>query len=147
MSGTPDDWETCFDAEHGFALRHPPDWAPVGGDHRCAGFRRGEPSLPDADPDVDVFIRVVAREADCPSAYMREAALEVGRGVAYSDRAELRVGGLPAVRARFRSGGPTPNWGVEYAICKDADILDVYVSRPSGEIEAQFDEVIATLQW
>ena len=65
----------------------------------------------------------------------------------YSDRSELVVNDLPAVRARFRSAGPTPNWGLEYAIQKHNRVLDVYISRPSPEIEAEFDRVIGTLEW
>jgi len=120
---------------------------------RCVQFQRGEPSIPDGVPAVDVFIRVLAREAEFPADYLRadnelaDRQLQVGRGVAYSDRSELVVNGLPGVRARFRSAGPTPNWGVEYAIRKDDRILDAYASRPSQEVEAEFDRVIRTLEW
>ncbi len=109
--------------------------------------------MPDGVPEVDAFIRVLPLEAEFPADYLRtedelaERQLEVGRGVAYSDRSELVVNGLPGVRARFRSAGPTPNWGVEYAIRKNDRILDAYVSRPSPEIEAEFDRVIRTLEW
>jgi len=146
-------WRVCRDEEHGFALRRPPDWTPKGPPGRCVQFQRGEPSIPDGVPEVDVFLRVVPLEGRFPTDYLRsdvapgDRSLEVGRGVTYSDRTELVVGGLPAVRAHFRSTGPTPNWGVEYAICNRDRILDAYVSRPSAEVESEFDRVIATLEW
>jgi hypothetical protein len=146
-------WRTCRDNEYGFSLRHPPDWTPKGPTGRCVQFQRGEPAMPGGIPDVDVFIRVLPLEAEFPADYLRaedELAgpqLEVGRGVAYSDRSELLVNGVPGVRARFRSAGPEPNWGVEYALRKGDRILDAYVSRPSQDVEAEFDLVIRTLQW
>ncbi len=141
-------WRTCRDDEHGFTLRHPPDWTPTGPTGRCVQFQRGEPSLPGGVPEVDVFIRVLPVEADFPGEYLHtDRGFEVGRGVEYSDRSEFVVHGLTAVRARFRSSGPTPNWGVEYAIRKDDRILDAYVSQPSPDVEADFDRVIGTLQW
>jgi hypothetical protein len=149
----PSDWTLCRDAEHGFALWHPPDWQPAGPPGRCVQLQRGDPSLPDAPPEVDVFLRVLPLEGDFPSDYLqpgrtpREQHLEVGRGVSYSDRSDVTVGGLPAVRARFRSSGPAPNWGVEYAISKGNVILDAYISQPRPDIEADFDRVIATLEW
>jgi hypothetical protein len=152
-SDHPAGWRACRDSEYGFTLRHPPDWIPTGPPGRCVQFQRGEPSLPDGVPEVDVFIRVLALEAEFPADYLRtegesgEQELEVGRGVAYSDRSELVVNGLPGIRARFRSAGPTPNWGVEYAIRKGDRILDAYVSRPNQDVEAEFDRVIRTLEW
>lgn len=143
----------CRDAEHGFSLRHPPDWRPTGPSGRCVQLQRGTPSIPDGLPEVDVFIRVLPLEADFPGEYLRadleRAAqhMQVGRGVVYANRSELVVNGLPAVRARFSSAGPTPNWGVEYAIRKDDRVLDAYVSRPSPDVEADFDRVVATLEW
>lgn len=149
----PHDWKPCRDAEHGFALWHPPDWDPAGPPGRCAKLQRGKPSLPEAPPEVDVFIRVLPVEGSFPTDYLRpgttpaDEQLDVGRGVSYTDRSELVVGGLQAVRARFRSSGPTPNWGVEYAIRKGDRILDAYISQPHPDIEAEFDRVIATLEW
>ena len=149
----PAGWKTCRDNEYGFTLRYPPDWTATGPTGRCVQFQRGEPSIPDRVPEVDVFIRVLALEAEFPADYLRtdnelgDRQLQVGREVGYSDRSELVVNGLPGVRARFRSAGPTPNWGVEYAIRKDDRILDAYVSRPSQEVEAEFDRVIRTLEW
>lgn len=148
-----ENWRTCRDEEHGYALRHPPDWISTGRAGRCVQFQRGEPSVPDGVPEVDVFIRVVPLEGEFPAHYLltdggpEARQLEVGRGVAYSDRSELVVNGLPTVRARFRSSGPTPNWGVEYAIRKGDLVFDAYVSRPSPEVEAEFDRVIGTLDW
>lgn len=146
-------WRTCRDNEYGFTLRHPSDWTPKGPTGRCVQFQRGEPSIPDGVPEVDVFIRVLPLEAEFPTDYLRTKGdfanrqLDVGRGVAYTGRSELVVNGLPGVRARFRSAGPTPNWGVEYAIRKGDFILDAYVSRPSQEVEVEFDRVIGTLEW
>ncbi len=152
-SSVPAEWSVCHDTEHGFALRHPPDWRNTGPPGSCVGLQRGEPSLPGGARDVDVSIRVVALDADFPTDYLRpevepaDRDMEVGRGVAYSDRSELVVNGLPGVRARFVSAGPTPNWGLEYAIRKEERVLDAYISRPSSAVEADFDRVIATLDW
>jgi hypothetical protein len=143
----------CRDERHKFTLRHPQDWRPTGPPGRCVQFLRGEPSLPEVTPEVDVFVRIVPLEDGFPAEYMRPdiepggQRFQVGRGVTYSDRRELAIAGLPAVRARFRSAGPTPNWGVEYAIRKGDRILDAYISQPSPEIEAEFDAVIGTLEW
>ncbi len=71
---------------------------------------------------------------------------ESGRGVTYSARRELTVNGLPAIRARFESVGPTRNWGVEYVVALRNIVIDAYISQPSPAIEAQFDAVMATLQ-
>ena len=148
----PSDWKLCRDAEHGFALWYPPDWKRAGPPGRCVGLQRGEPNLPEGPPEVDVFIRVVSLQGRFPTDYLPPETppgheFDVGRGVSYTDRAELVVGGLEAVRARFRSSGPTPNWGVEYAIRKGDRILDAYISQPRPEIEEEFDRVIATLEW
>src|SRR6266508_4861521 len=94
-------WRTCRDNECGFTLQHPPDWTATGPTGRCVQFQRGEPSIPDGVPEVDVFIRVLALEAEFPTDYLRadnelgDRQLQVGRGVAYSDRSELVVNGLP----------------------------------------------------
>jgi len=153
LSSDQSAWSVCRDAEHGFSLRYPADWTSVGPPGRCVQFQRGEPSLPDGVPEVDVFIRVLPLEGDFPSAYLAPETeptaqrIQVGHGVTYTDRTEAVVNGLPAVRARFRSSGPTPNWGVEYAVRKGDFVLDVYVSRPTPEVEAEFEQVIATLEW
>src|SRR5262249_446914 len=120
---------------------------------RCMQLQRGEPSLPDGVPEVDVFVRVLPLEGAFPDYYLSagdqldSADMQVGRGVAYTDRSELVIHGLPAVRARFPSSGPTPNWGVEYVLRKAGSVLDAYVSRPSPETEAAFDLVMSTVVW
>jgi hypothetical protein len=147
------DWITCRDAEHGFALRHPPNWRRTGPPGRCAQLQRGQPSVPDGVPEVDVFIRVLPLQGSFPTDYLQPderrpgAAMDIGRGVTYSDRSETVVNGLATVRARFRSSGPTPNWGVEYVIRNGDQVLDAYASRPSAEVESEFDRVIRTLEW
>ena len=79
---------------------------------------------------------------DFPTNYLR------GDGVKYRDREELEVSELLAVRARFEAtGGPTTNWGIEYAIRKDDQVLNIYISQPKPEIEALFEQVVRTLQW
>ena len=40
-----------------------------------------------------------------------------------------------------------PNWGIEYVIRKDDTVLDVYISQPGPEIEAEFEAMIGTLRW
>jgi len=150
---SPANWRVCRDEEHGFSLRHPPDWEQKGPPGRCVQLQRGEATLPEDTHEVDVFIRILALEGGFPADYLRageeaaEQRLGVGRGVTYSDREELSIGGLDAVRARFRSAGPTPNRGIEYAIRKGNQILDAYASRPTPEVEAAFDLVMRTLEW
>src|SRR4051794_11315846 len=58
-----------------------------------------------------------------------------------------RYAGLPAVRARFRTADPTPNWGAEYAIGKADRVFRIYISQPQPDIEAVFDTVVRTLEW
>lgn len=149
----PPSWVACRDKEYGFAVWHPPDWRSTGPPGRCTRLVRGEPSLPEETPEVDISLRVVALEGSFPADYLQpgiepaDQRLEVGRGVAYTDKRELTVHGMPAVRARFRSAGPVPNWGMEYAIRKGDQVLDVYISRPSPALEVEFDNVISSLNW
>ena len=104
-------------------------------------------------PEVDVFIQVIPLQKDFPSDYLRDKSFPAQEGVGihpvvkYTDRRELLVNELPAVRARFQSFGPTPNWGVEYAIKKGGKVLDIYISQQRPEIETEFEKMISTLQW
>jgi hypothetical protein len=150
----PPGWTACQDEQHGFIVWHPPDWRASGPPGRCVRLERGEPSLPEGTREVDVFLRVVKLEGSFPADYLQSGVepadqrLDVGRGVAYTDRRELTIAGMPAVRAQFRStGGPIPNWGVEYAIRKGGSVLDAYISRPSHAVEIEFDTVINSLDW
>jgi hypothetical protein len=71
----------------------------------------------------------------------------ISEGIEYSNRQQLTVAGLPAIRAEFRTSGPTPNWGIEYAIRKGSLLLDIYISQPRPAILAEFEEIVRTLQW
>jgi hypothetical protein len=111
-------------------------------------LQKGKSGLPEGIPEVDVFIRVMPLRGSFPGDYLRDAeGTGSGSGVRYTDRQELLISGLPAVRARFQSSGPTPNWGVEYVIQKGSQVLDIYISQPKPEVEAEFEKVIRTLQW
>lgn len=151
--GSTAGWKACRDQEFGFSLRHPPDWRVAGPAGRCIQFQRGARLLPEGVAEVDVFIRVLAARGDFPSDYLDSSVPpsaegpDIGRGVAYSEREELVINGLPAVRARFRSAGPTPNWGVEYAVRKGANVLDAYISQPAPDVEAEFEQTVRTLVW
>lgn len=146
-------WAVCRDEKHGFTLRYPRDWKTAGPQGRCVRFQRGDPTRPEGVPEVDVSLRVLPVEGEFPSDYLRtdqppeRQKLQVGRGVAYTDRRELLIGNLQAVRARFQSTGPNPNWGVEYAVRKAAHILDAYISQPSPEVEQEFDQFMRSLEW
>jgi hypothetical protein len=147
------DWKTCWDEQHGFSLRHPPDWHSTTPEGRCAQLQKGKSELPEGVPEVDIFIRVMPQRGAFPTNYLRDEVFpmqseaSVSRGVKYMDRQELLVNGLPAVRARFQSFGPTPNWGIEYAIAKGDEVISIYISQPRPEVEAEFDKMIGTLQW
>src|SRR5215510_2378757 len=152
---TPDmsNWKTCRDEQHGFSLRHPPDWHSTTPEGRCVQLQKGKSGLPVGVPEVDIFIQVTPLHGDFPADSLRDKSFPaqegagISPGVQYTDRQELLVNGLPAVRARFRSSGPTPNWGIEYAIRKDDQVLDIYISQPRPEIEADFEKMISTLRW
>lgn len=152
MVGVPASWKTCRDDRHGFAFRHPPDWSSTTPEGTCVQLQKGRVEQPHGVPEVDVFIRVSPRQAPFPAGYFTERAPTADeerprRGVRYADRRELVVSGLLAVRARFTSFGPVPNWGVEYAIAKGDLVLHVYISQPRPDVEAQFEQMIETLTW
>jgi hypothetical protein len=146
----PENWNTCRDARHGFAFRYPPDWTPTSAEGTCVQLQKGQAEQPHGVPEVDVFIRVSPRHAPFPSAYLTEQAAgehRLRRGVHYADRRELVLNGLPAVRARFTSVGPVPNWGVEYAVANEDLVLRIYISQPRPEVEAQFEKMMGSLTW
>src|SRR5262245_19493134 len=146
-------WTMCRDAQHGFSRRHPPDWRSTTSPGTCIQLQMGEGKLPEAVPEVDVFIQLTALQGVFPGDYLRDKSFPGGEGsgispgIRYTDRQELFINGLPAVRARFRSSGPTPNWGIEYAITKGAQVLDIYISQPRPEVEDAFERMIETLEW
>lgn len=141
-------WKTCRDDQYGFSLRYPPDWHSTTTEGRCVQLQKGKSDLPEGVPEVDVFIHVLPLQGNFPADYLRERGGTGTRGaVTYMDRQELSVNGLSAVRAKFQSSGPTPNWGIEYAIRKGTQVLDIYISQPKPEVEAEFEKVVGTLQW
>ena len=140
-------WRVCRDEEHGFSLRHPPDWQSTTPEGRCVQLQKGKSDLPNAVPEVDVFISVRPLEGKFPDDYLISGS-PLSRGVKYTDRHELRVSTLSAVRAKFESlQGVMTNWGVEYAIRKDENVMRIYISQPKTRIEKQFDAVVNTLRW
>jgi hypothetical protein len=141
-------WRTCRDERYGFSLRYPPDWVSTTREGTCVQLQKGAAALPHGVPQVDVYMRVVARQGDFPGTYLQETpAGGIGRGVQYTERIERTVGGLRAIRARFAAVGDVPNWGVEYVVNKGDLVLDIYISQPRPEIEEQFESVISTLKW
>lgn len=145
---TGSDWKTCRDDQYGFSFRYPPDWHSTMREGRCVQLQKGKSDLPEGVPEVDVFIRVLPLQGNFPADYFEEEEGPETRGaVTYTDRRELSVNGLSAVRANFQSSGPTPNWGIEYAIRKGDQVLDIYISQPKPEVEAEFEKMIGTLQW
>lgn len=142
--GTSPGWKTCRDDRYGFSLRYPPDWQSTTPEGRCVQLQKGKSTLPEGIPEVDVFIRVSTLRGNFPADYLKE---EAGGNVTYTSRKELSINGLPAVEARFQSAGPTPNWGVEYAISKGDQVLDIYISQPKQDVEALFEQVVRTIQW
>jgi hypothetical protein len=144
------DWKHCQDEHYGFTVYYPPDWEVVRVEGRCVQLRKGTGKLPEGVPEVDVAIRVAPFEGHF-EAYLNSnaapAAGDVGRGVQYRNRQLWSVNDLQIVRAEFRSSGPTPNWGVEYAILKGGLILDFYISQPEPAVEKLFDEVVTSLKW
>ena len=141
-------WVSCRDERWGFSVRHPADWSSTTPPGRCAQLRKGVPSAPHAVPEVDASFRVDALRGSFPAGYLLEGAdSSKAHGVSYTDRTELTIAGHPAVRARFHTRGPVPNWGVEYAVRNGDLILAAYISQPSPEVERQFDTVMSTLDW
>jgi hypothetical protein len=145
-------WRTCRDERYGFSFRYPPDWVSTTGEGTCVQLQKGTAALPHGIPEVDVNIRVAARQGDFPGTYLQETPVGggtggIGRGVQYTERSERTVGGLRAVRARFATVGDVPNWGVEYVVNKGDLVLDIYISQPLPEIEEEFESVLSTLQW
>ena len=104
-------------------------------------FQKGTSALPQGVPEVDVFIHVSPARDSFPKDY------PASPNVQYTDHQQVDINSLPAVRARFQSPGPVPNWGVEYAVRKGDSLLSIYISQPSPEIEKLFDEVVRTLRW
>lgn len=142
----PAEWSVCRDDRHGFSLRHPPEWRSTTDVGTCAQFQAGRGEEPHGLPDVDVFLQVRPLEGTFPGDYLATGSFVAG-GVTYTDREEIDVGGLPAVRARFQSGGPVPNSGVEYAVRNGDRVLRTYVSQPAPDIESQFRVMVESLQW
>lgn len=135
-------WKECRDNQYGFSLRVPPDWRSTTEAGQCVQFQKGTTKLPHGVPEVDVFIRVSPAREAFPKDYPNSS------NVHYTDHQQLDINSLPAVRARFQSsGGPVPNWGVEYAVRKGDRVLSIYISQPSPETEKLFDEVVRTLRW
>jgi hypothetical protein len=104
-------------------------------------FQKGVSDLPEGVPEVDVFIRVAAMKGRFLEDYPNSP------GVQFADHQQRMVHSLPAVRAQFRSSGPVPNWGIEYAVRKGDSVLSIYISQPTPETEKLFDEVVGTLRW
>jgi hypothetical protein len=139
-------WPVCRDDRYGFSLQYPPEWHSTTAEGRCVQLQKGARGEPPCDlPEVDVFLSV-ERLRGAGSGDLLRADGPVG-GVEYSERRELTIAGLPAVRARFRSFGDQPNWGVEYAIRRGDRVLRIYVSRPDSDTEVLFDRMVATLRW
>ncbi len=134
-------WKECRDRQYGFSLRVPADWCSTTEEGRCVQFQKGTSELPQGVPEVDVFIRVSPARDSFPKDYPNSP------GVHYTDQQQWDINSLPAVRARFRSSGPVPNWGVEYAVRKGTSVLSIYISQPNPEVEELFDEVVKTLRW
>jgi hypothetical protein len=134
-------WVECRDRQYGFSLRVPGDWRSTTEEGRCVQFQKGQSALPAGVPDVDVFISLSPTRASFPEDYPNSP------GVQYTDHQQLTINSLLAVRAKFRSSGPVPNWGVEYAVRKGGVVLSIYISQPTPEIEKLFDEVVGTLRW
>src|SRR5713101_6432015 len=88
-------WKTCRDEQHGFSLRHPPDWHSTTPEGRCVQLQKGKSELPVGVPEVDVFIQVIPLQKDFPSDYLRDKSFPAQEGVGihpgikYSDRLEL----------------------------------------------------------
>ena len=146
-------WETCHDTRQGFSIRHPPDWRSTTPSGVCAQFQAGQTDLPEGIPAVDVNLRVDALRGSFPEDYLIDRSFPTTegspaeRGITYTERRELTIAGLEAVRARFESRGPTPNWGSEYAIRNHDQVMRIYISQPSPETEKTFDTMVHTLDW
>jgi hypothetical protein len=139
-------WPICRDDRYGFSLRHPPDWHSTTEKGRCVQLQKGARGRPPCDvPEVDVFLSVEQLAGVAPGGLLRDRG--PGGAVEYWERQESMIAGLPGVRARFRSFGDQPNWGIEYAIRKGDRVLRIYLSRPDPETEVLFDRMVATLRW
>jgi hypothetical protein len=145
-------WRRCRDEEHGFSLRYPPDWRSTTPEGRCVQLQKGATRQPGGVPEGDIFIRVIP----LPRGSWGNESIRTGfpqevegvdQGIAYADRESVEIAHLPAVRASFCTAGPTPNWGVEYAIRKDKALLDIYISQPSPAILSEFEAIVRTLEW
>lgn len=93
-----------------------------------------------------MFLQVRPLDGTFPDDYLVTDPSAV-RGVIYMDREEIEVGRFAAARARFRSGGSVPNSGVEYAVRNGDNVLRVYVSEPTPDVEADFHTMIQSLRW
>jgi len=141
QSNRQSNWKECHDKQFGFSLRVPPDWHSTTEEGRCVQFQKGASTAPAGVPEVDVFIRVSPVQGKFPNDYPNSS------GVTYTERRLVKIGSLPAVRARFRSSGTVPNEGVEYAVGKGSSVLNIYISQPAPKIEKLFDDVVQTLSW
>jgi hypothetical protein len=152
MTSSTSDWTILRDERYGFSFRHPQEWQSTTG---ASGVRlsSGEIRLPNGVPEVDIFVQVAPVRDEFPKDYLVDKVYrsaegaDVDRGISYTERKEVNVGGLPALRARFRSFGPTPNWGIEYVIRKGHLVLNAYVSQPSPRIQCLFETMMSTLEW
>jgi hypothetical protein len=145
-------WKVCRDEKHGFVLRYPPDWHSTTPEGTCIQIQKGTSREPEGLPEGDVFVRMFSVPFSFPS-FQRDKAFfpqeldNISQGIEYRDRQELAIANLPAIRANFRTSGPTPNWGVEYAIRKGDRILDIYVSQPAPDVLKEFEAIVRTLRW
>ncbi|MDQ6815060.1 MAG: hypothetical protein M3040_15095 [Bacteroidota bacterium] len=140
-------WIECHDEEYGFSLRYPPEWRSVSPAGHCTKLESSENRPPNEIPKVDIFIEVNSLQGKFPSDYLNSKSVP-GPTVKYSDRNEIEINGLPAVRAKFTSlGGPVPNWGVEHSFLKGEKVMKIYISQPTAQIEQQYEEMLRTLTW
>ena len=94
---------------NGFSIRFPADWQMTKVEGKCVKFQKGEALLPSGIPEVDIFLRVLPLEDEFPADYLHDRTYPsqegeaVGRAIRYEARQELKVNGLPVVRAQFHS--------------------------------------------
>lgn len=144
-------WAECHDRQHRFSFRYPTGWRSTTEEGTCVQLQKGAVRQPGGVPEGDIFIRVIRlppglSEPSSVPLFPQEIS-GVDEGIEYTNRDEVEISALPAVRASFRTKGPTPNWGVEYAIKKGDLVLDFYVSQPSPEILNEFEDIVHTLNW
>src|SRR5438094_10018217 len=84
-------WKTCQDERYGFALRYPPEWHSTTEAGRCVQIQKGQSTVPEGVPEVDIFLRVMPLQGSFPADYLqdREYPVQEGmadrRGVTYGD--------------------------------------------------------------